>query len=173
MNRRSHLRCAFVAAALGAACHATGGGVAAAPSPERFADPEHIAVSVDSTQVPRSRRGVAPVYPMEARMAGEEGRVIALFVIDTTGTPEPRTITLLTPPNPALDRAVCGYVEASRYDWSSRLAQRVLVIVPIEFTVEGGRGLPPRPDLRELARQLRALPRTELVARLNAARHCD
>jgi TonB family protein len=143
----------------------------AAPA-ERFAHPESFVVVVDTTEWPHPAGRNAPRYPTTARLRGENARVIVAAIIDSTGHVEWPTVTLLSPPNEEFDRAVCAYFSETRLNWSARRPRRALFVMPFDFLVDGAGPLPPAPDYRELAAQLNAIPRAELVGRLEHERHC-
>lgn len=140
---------------------------------DRFPHPEAFAVVTDSAQWLRSTNKVFPRYPDGARARGEQARVIAAFIIDTTGAPELPSITLLTPANDAFDQSVCAYFRRAHFTWRAGPPRRALFVWPFEFELNGEPPLAPSPDLGELSRMLDALPRTELVQRLSAGRHCQ
>ena len=143
------------------------------PSPsDRFPRPEEFTIVIDSTQWPHAADKIRPRYPDGARKRGVQARVIAAFIIDTTGAAEFPSITLLTSANSEFDQSVCTYLRRARFTWRAAPARRALVVWPIEFGLGGYPSLPPAPDLVELTRMFDALPRAELVARLTAERHC-
>ena len=106
-------------------------------------------------------------------MRRENARVIVAAIIDSAGRLELPSVTLLSPPNPEFDETVCAYFANVRFDWPPQRPRRALVLIPMDFTVEGAGALPPAPDYHDLAAQFNAIPRQELVARLERERHCS
>jgi TonB family protein len=136
------------------------------PQPESF-----VVIAEDSAGWPRPAGTHAPLYPKGARLRHEDARVIVAAIIDSTGVPEQPSVTLLSPPNPDFDRAVCAYFADVHFNWPPGRGQRALVIIPFDFTV-GADEPPPALNYRELAASFNAIPRQELVTRLEAERHC-
>lgn len=138
----------------------------------RFPRPETFVVSVDTSEWPHPGGRNAPLYPPGALMRSENARVIVTLIVDSTGAPERPSVTLLSPPNREFDPAVCQYFSKVHFTWPPGRARRALVIVPLDFEVAGTAPLPPAPDYHDLAEQFNAIPRQELVKRLEAERHC-
>lgn len=145
---------------------------AADSSATRYPHPESFVVSIDTSEWPHPAGWRAPLYPRGPRMRGENARVIVTTIIDSTGAPERRSVTLLSAPNREFDHAVCDYFAEVHFTWPPGRARRALVIIPFDFEVAGAAPLPPAPDYRDLAGQFNAIPRLELVARLETERHC-
>lgn len=96
-----------------------------------------------------------PRYPVAARDAGIEDRVIAAFVVDDQGRVEYPTIsTLKRASEPGFAQAVCAFLRGAEFGWEPHAAARGLVIMPFEFTLAGSavvrRPLPPAPNLDSL-----------------------
>ena len=80
---------------------------------------------------------VAPRYPERLRAAGISGRVVARFVIDTTGRVEPTTVTMLESDHEAMADAVRGVLPKLRFDPAEVGGRRVrmLAVMPFEFSL--------------------------------------
>ena len=77
------------------------------------APPGTAAVPLDSV------RAVPPLgqprYPAALRRAGQGGKVVVSFVIDTAGRVDPRSARVTSSPDPALSAAVCDFLPRARY----------------------------------------------------------
>jgi len=94
------------------------------------------------------------------------------MIIDSAGVVERPSLTLLSQWNPEFDSAVCTYLSHARFNWQGGQSRRALVVVPFYFTV-GGPGPPPLASAYiDVALQFKAMPRQELVERLESERHC-
>jgi len=99
------------------------------------AEPYHE-LEVDEPAAPLPRQPF-PRYPSDLRQAGVQGRVVAAFIVDTTGRPEADSFRTLKSPDPAFTEAVKRAVLASRFRPGEiagiRVRQRV--IVPFDFSI--------------------------------------
>src|SRR5437660_6088229 len=81
----------------------------------------------------------SPVYPDTLRQARIQGRVMLELVIDTLGRPEQGSVRALTSPHHSLSSAAVTAMRACQFT-PARLggrAVRVLVQIPIDFTING------------------------------------
>jgi len=82
-----------------------------------------------------------PLYPELLRQAGIQGRVMVQAVIDTTGRAEPGSVRIMESPNPGFDQAARQYALKALFR-PARVhgrAVRVLIQLPIDFRITGGR----------------------------------
>jgi periplasmic protein TonB len=90
---------------------------------------------------PELLSGPQPVYPDLLRQAGVQGRVIIQAIIDTTGRAEPPSVKVIQSPNPGFDQPARQAVLRALFR-PARVhgrAVRVLVNIPYDFKITGGR----------------------------------
>jgi len=146
----------------------------------RLMHPEELIIPQDMTGWPRplSVNGEFPHYPPTPRNKGVEARVVTAFVVDQTGHPETRTISILQSPSahPEFVRSVCTFLRSgAEFSWGSQAPARALVVAPFTFTITGAavtEPLSPAPDLSAVRDKLRHLSPMELVAWIESKPHC-
>lgn len=81
--------------------------------------------------------GVAPRYPEMLRGQGVEGRVVARFIVDTTGRVEKGSVQIVSAAHPAFEDAVRRVLPAMRFRPAEARGRRVrqLVDMPFEFVL--------------------------------------
>ena len=86
----------------------------------------------------RPRPGKAPRYPHEMRMAGIEGSVELMFVVDETGRPVPSTFYLARATNRSFARAVTDYITGHPFQPATigGCAVATHVRMPFEFGLD-------------------------------------
>ena len=123
MKRRRAAHVAIAAAALQAACAAAPAAARAAapaaagyraPSEPRIQSPGDL-VLADTGEAKPLDRNFYPRYPAEMRSAGEEAAFAALFVVDTAGRVEYRTISFASEVARPFQRSVCSYLQGTRF----------------------------------------------------------
>ena len=153
----------------------------AAPSTgaPRLVHAEQLIIPPDMSGWPRQlSNGEFPHYPPEPRSKGVEARVVTAFVVDQSGRPEPRTISILQSPgaHPEFVRSVCGFLRNSaEFGWGPQIPARTLLVVPFEFTLQGApvtEPLPPELNLSTLRDSIRRLSPGELAAWVESKPHC-
>lgn len=83
---------------------------------EQWVDPPATRPAASTDQLrPTSLRESAPRYPSELRAQGMQGRVVASFLIDTTGAVDVRSIRIMEANHPAFAAAVCTALPRSRF----------------------------------------------------------
>lgn len=90
---------------------------------------------------PELLSGPQPVYPDLLRQAGVAGRVIVQAIIDTSGRAEPASVKIIQSPNPGFDQPAKQAVLRALFR-PARVhgrAVRVLVNIPYDFKITGGR----------------------------------
>jgi periplasmic protein TonB len=114
------------------------GGMTGRESGRTDAGPERAIV--DREVVPFSTNP-APRYPAELRAAHIEGRVLARFVVDTTGRVIMRTVNVEAADHPAFGVAVIDALRQSRFQPAEFRGRRVqqLVSQPFVFLLRDGR----------------------------------
>lgn len=146
----------------------------------RLLHPEELIIPPDMTGWPRALtvNGEFPHYPPTPRNKGVEARVVTAFVVDQTGHPETRTISILQSPSahPEFVRSVCTFLRSSaEFSWGPQAPARALVVGSFNFTLTGvavTEPLPVEPDLSAVRDKLRRLSPTELVAWIESKPHC-
>ncbi len=96
---------------------------------------------IETDQPPVPLRIVAPRYPPALAQAGIGGRVVAQFVVDTSGRVEPASITILETPHPGFEASVREALSGATFrpGLFRGAPVRVLVRQPITFRREDGR----------------------------------
>lgn len=179
---RFNLRAAITALALvGFAACATHSAPAAEvdPAPStaapRYGSTVGLVIAGDADVRPLSGPR-SPVYPEEARRRNREATVHAAFILDTTGSVEPRSITILPPlASPEFQSSVCTFLVQTRFAPVARdgVRRRALVIHPFSFALvrEGAApGLQDPPNLDREAARARGLDST--LATFEHYPHC-
>lgn len=90
---------------------------------------------------PELLSGPQPQYPDLLRQAGVQGRVLVQAIIDTLGRAEPASVKILSSPNPGFDQPAKQAVLHALFR-PARVhgrAVRVLVNIPYDFKISGGR----------------------------------
>ncbi len=90
---------------------------------------------------PEVLSGPLPQYPDLLKQAGIEGRVLVQAIIDTSGRAEPASLKIIQSPNPGFDQPAKAYVLRALFR-PARVhgrAVRVLINLPIDFKITGGR----------------------------------
>ena len=90
---------------------------------------------------PELLSGPQPMYPDLLRQAGVAGRVIVQAIIDTSGRAEPASVKIVQSPNPGFDQPAKQAVLRALFR-PARVhgrAVRVLVNIPYDFKITGGR----------------------------------
>ena len=90
---------------------------------------------------PEMLSGAPPQYPELLRQAQIQGRVMIEAIIDTTGRAEPNSIKIVTSPHPGFEPPARAYMRQALFR-PARVhgrAVRVLVRLPIDFVLRGGR----------------------------------
>lgn len=93
-------------------------------------------------ELPRLLAAPRPEYPILLRDAGITGRVLLQAVIDTTGRVDPASVKVVQSPNPAFDNSSRRWILQALFR-PARIrgrAVRVLVNMPLDFSVAGRRG---------------------------------
>jgi protein TonB len=88
-------------------------------------------VEAPATVVPGSP---APTYPKELRAQKVEGRVLAQFIVDTTGRPVPATFKVLMSTHDAFSRAVRDALPQMRFTPAMVGDRKVRQVVQMPFT---------------------------------------
>lgn len=85
--------------------------------------------------------GRQPRYPELLRAAGISGRVVVQAIVDTAGRVEPGSVAVVETPNRGFDAPARAFVLSARFRVGRvhGLPVRVLVRVPIEFSLSGVR----------------------------------
>ena len=88
-------------------------------------------------------------YPETERAQSLEAEFAIAYVVDTVGTPEPRTITIVGDAAPAFLASACQWIAARRFEPVTRngVATRALVVRGLKFGIDGPhvtRGVPTR-----------------------------
>lgn len=107
-----------------------------APAPDQVYEES----AVDET--PRLLAAPPPDYPILLRDAGITGRVLLQAVIDTTGKVDPASVKVVQSANPAFDIPSQRWILKALFR-PARIrgrAVRVLVNMPIDFSITGRRG---------------------------------
>ena len=94
----------------------------------------------DSAEFRPLDRRIAPRYPPDARVAGEEAAFIAVAVLDTAGRFEKPSITFLGPASSRFRDSVCDYLNRERFAPVMRAdhARRAVFVIPLVFALTGG-----------------------------------
>jgi protein TonB len=94
------------------------------------------------TEKPGRRSGPPPWYPPSAYSKGIQGTVLIDVVIEPTGMANPKSIKVISGPDPALDQAAEQTVRDARYWPACRgsTAVRVHIHIPIQFSLAPQRG---------------------------------
>ena len=95
-------------------------------------EPAYFEFQVTSTAKPLN--GKRPEYPPALREAHVDGRVLAQFVVDATGTPEMRTFKVLMSSNALFSEAVREAVAAMRFEPAMLDGRPVRQVVQQPFT---------------------------------------
>jgi TonB family protein len=91
------------------------------------------------TEKLRILSGPPPLYPANLRVAGVQGRVVLLAVIDTAGRAEWKSIRILESPHPDLSSSAQHYLERVHMR-PARMGDRpirVCVEVPVDYRIRG------------------------------------
>ena len=116
-----------------------------------------------------------PRYPVSARNAGIEARVIAA-VVDSTGRVEYPTISLVKAvPRPEFYEAVCSFLRDATFDWRPHKPVRGFIVMPFEFTLQNAPvsdPLPPAPPLANIRSELAHLAPVQLAEWVQTRPHC-
>lgn len=145
---------------------------ASQPGGPRVVRPDEIVVATNEEM--RQVEGVAIRYPSAERSLGVEASFAAAFVVDTSGRPEFRSVTIVSDALPAFVRALCEKIGMMRYAPVIRDAtpRRALFVTDWEFTL-GREGNPPKPfDVRPWRERLMAGGPVAAAAYLESGRHC-
>lgn len=116
--------------------------------PARTADTAIVLIKPSDGQVyaeavvavrPEFISGPPLVYPDLLRQAGVQGRVIVQAVLDTMGRVEPWSVKIIKSPNEGFNEPARTFVLGARFRAGrvQNRAVRVLVNVPIDFTIRG------------------------------------
>ena len=143
-----------------------------------FSDPEGItAIPLASLKAPIVRARVK--YPSELESRQIAGAAVVAFVIDTTGSVEPGTVTFLNGPRPEFAAAVCDGLPKFRYPpfVVEGRKRRVLIVQINGFLSQQY----PDPSVVADASSLRSrieqefavTPIVAVVARLKELPHCE
>ena len=148
-------------------------------TPPRLVRAEQLIIPPDMSGWPRQlSNGEFPHYPPVPRNSGVEARVVTSFVIEQSGRPEPRTISILQSPgaHPEFVRSVCAFLRnGAEFSWGPQAPARTLVVVPFEFTLQAAlvtEPLPPEPNLSALRDSIRRLSPGELATWIESKPHC-
>lgn len=93
-------------------------------------------------ELPRLLAAPRPEYPTLLRDAGITGRVLLQAVIDTTGRVDPASVKVVQSPNPGFDNSSRRWILQALFR-PARIrgrAVRVLVNMPLDFSINGRRG---------------------------------
>lgn len=110
-------------------------GLAAARNAEGEGEPNIARAGVDREVVPLPTNPT-PRYPATLRSAGIEGRVLARFVVDTTGRVVMSTLDIVAADHPAFAEAVIDALRRSRFTPAESRGQRVAQLVSQPFVFE-------------------------------------
>ena len=110
-------------------------GLAAARYAEGEGEPNIARAGVDREVVPLPTNPT-PRYPATLRSAGIEGRVLARFVVDTTGRVVMSTLDIVAADHPAFAEAVIDALRRSRFTPAESRGQRVAQLVSQPFVFE-------------------------------------
>lgn len=145
----------------------------------RLVHPEEVIIPPAEAEWPRPAGDPTtdfPHYPVGARNAGVEARVVTAFVIGESGRVEYPTISIIARPyDGEFERSVCTFLRTARFSWSPHSPVRGLVIMPFEFTLSSTtvtQPLLPRPDLRSLGDSLRDMTPQQRAAWIESKPHC-
>ena len=139
----------------------------------RFGQTDDIVVLPEGRETPvalRIERG--PQYPPRARLLGGNDSLVVAFVVDSAGSIELPTITLVRPPrNTEFRVSACEFLTRLRFEPPT---QRMLVTMPFHFTIDHfipatGQASPLELSVRS---QLRAMSRQTLFSFLDEQPHC-
>jgi TonB family protein len=141
----------------------------------RFPDPDQISIAPDDS-LPRPMYTTGgPRYPADLRAAGVTGRLVAAFVIDTTGRAELPSVSFVErASDPGFHTAVCDFLRQARFvpSHAAGAPRRALVFVPFQFWLESAGPPLPLPAMGRYKTLMRETPRRELFAALEAHPHC-
>jgi hypothetical protein len=145
----------------------------------RLLHPEQLVTAPEGGEWPSvMSNGQYPRYPPEARSHRVQALVIAAFVVNEDGRPEPRTISILESPKDSPDFAlsVCNFLRAgARFRWEPHASARAIVIAPFAFLLSGVTGSQRpsiEPDLHAVRDSVRQMSPAQLVAWLEPKPHC-
>lgn len=112
-----------------------GGGPGIGGDDDRGAPYDARVVEVEASLRPGSP---VPRYPDELRAARVEGRVLARFVVDTTGRVEPASVRIVSSTHPLFTTAVRSTLPRLHFTPARARGTKVrqLVELPFEFTVQ-------------------------------------
>lgn len=173
--KRNRLVCLSFAAILGQGACASRPANATA---DASAEPRFQAVSelilADSGEAQMADAGRLPTFPAELKATGVEAGFTALFVVDTTGRAEYRTISFAPAIARPFQAVVCSYLRSAQFTPVIRdgVRRRALVINPWTFGLEGGVWQNRRYDPEPLRHAIIAEGLPSAVARLEAQPHC-
>jgi hypothetical protein len=161
-------------AALSAACaSSTAGRGRDDQAASRFGDVTDLVIA-DSSEARPVTPGRFLKYPPDAKAKGIEGGFASVFVVDTAGRVEYRTVSFTADAPPELRDAVCSYLHGLRLTPVVRdgHVRRALVVTPWLFGLEGGRWMGQRYDVSPLRRAISSEGIGSTVSRLESQPHC-
>lgn len=145
----------------------------------RLVRPEAVLIPPELAAWPQPvANGQFPHYPPGLRNMGVEARVVTAFVIDESGRPEYRTISILESPatHGEFVTSVCTFLRSgAEFSSAPHAPARALVIMPFVFTLEGvavTERPSPEPNLSAVRDSTRHMSPTELSAWVEAKPHC-
>jgi hypothetical protein len=156
------------------------------PSPSNASDgqprlqhPEQLITLPEGSEWPRQiDNGQFPQYPRDPRRDGVEAFVLAAFVVNADGRPEPRTISILQSPAgfPEFASSVCTFLRTGAwFTWGEHAPARALVVTPFFFHLTGvivTQSSPRAPDLGVVRDSLREMSPPQLAAWIESKPHC-
>jgi len=104
--------------------------------------PDQVYEETAVDETPRLLAAPPPEYPTLLRDAGVTGRVMLQAVIDTTGKVDPASVKVVQSPNPGFDTPSRRWILKALFR-PARIrgrAVRVLVNMPLDFSIAGRRG---------------------------------
>ena len=116
-------------------------------------------VLADSME-PKRLTHVFPTYPMEMQAEGREAKLVAVYVVDTSGVADLGTVRFLLDAPRSFATAICTVLRKARFEPLRRDGQLhpALVIDPFGFFVD-----PPHTNVDAEARWARVRPNTEAL----------
>jgi hypothetical protein len=119
----------------------------------------------DSVEFRLLTRSVVPRYPASERQAGREASFIAVYLVDTGGRADYRSIRFVHEAPVPFRRAICDYLRQTRFSpvRHNGSLRRVAVIQPFVFGIgESDHRVLPFPDPEPIRDAVQQSPDTEL-----------
>lgn len=139
----------------------------------RFGDVTDLVIA-DSGEAQPASPGLFLKYPADAKARGIEGGFASVFVVDTAGRVEYRTVSFTADAPPELRDAVCSYLRGLRLTPVVRdgHVRRALVVNPWVFGLEGGRWMGQRYDASPLRSAIASEGAATAIFQLERQPHC-